>query len=100
MHAQAVDEIVKLCRKRLGEGDCPADVLPAAEVLEDAILELAFQRDHARRQLPALASAMLKFAPDLAEQLSHRWQTAQEAQTKAFTDLMALLQNTASETHT
>ena len=100
MHAQAVDEIVKLCRKRLGEGDCPTDALPATEVLEDAVLELAYQRDLARRQLPALAGAMLKFAPDLAHTLCHRWQTAQEDETAAFKELMSLLTNTSSETST
>jgi len=96
MHSLAVEQIVSVCLQRLAEGDCPTVEAPGRETLEDAVIELAAQRDRARRKLPALASALNKFAPDLAEELCRRWQAAGESQAQALTDFLATLSNGAA----
>lgn len=94
MHPLAVEKIVELCRQREAEGDHPTEPPPSVAILEATVLDLAHDRDKARRQLPALASALRKFAPDLTEQLLVRWQNAAEGETRALEALLSMLRNT------
>lgn len=41
MHQALVREIVKTCRKRASEGDCPSVSATNGEMLEGAVIELA-----------------------------------------------------------
>lgn len=47
MHPTAVSAIVRMCRRRERQGDCPTEPAPAPEVLEGCILELARQLEAA-----------------------------------------------------
>lgn len=73
MHPTLADEIVKSVRKRISQGDCPTEPPQSIETLEGVIDELA---DRPRRQLRALGEAIMKFAPDLGNELATRWVAA------------------------
>jgi hypothetical protein len=51
MHPMLTEEIVKVCRQREKDGDCPTVEAPGRETLEFAVIELAAQRDRLREQL-------------------------------------------------
>ena len=87
MHPMLVEEVVKVCRQRSAEGDCPTVDAPSRETLEDCVIALA---DDRRQILVTLADAFMKFAPDLAHELRERWNVA------TGKELLALLQNQPS----
>lgn len=45
MHIKLLEEIVKVCRQREAEGDCPTVEAPGRETLEFAVIDLADQLD-------------------------------------------------------
>lgn len=91
MHPALAEEILKACRARERDGDCPGTVRPRAETMEDCIIELGRQRDGAARiALNTLAEALKKFAPDLADDLARRWKNAIAQQDAALADLLAM----------
>lgn len=47
MHERLLTGVIDAVRKRYDEGDCPVTECPRQEVLENAILELASQRESA-----------------------------------------------------
>lgn len=51
MHEALTAEIVRICRQRSVEGDCPTVDRPGGEMLEGAIIELAKERDELRALL-------------------------------------------------
>lgn len=92
MHEALANEILRICRQRALEGDCPTVDAPGREMLEDCIIELASQRDAAKRHvLQTLAEAMMKFAPDLTKEICRRWETAKADQDAALEALLQVL---------
>lgn len=45
MHAMLAQTMVDICRQRLAQGDCTTLAAPSREQLEDALIEIAQQRD-------------------------------------------------------
>lgn len=59
MHELLVKEIVKVCRQRLADGDCPTVRSPTVGNLEDAIIALAADIDAAaKRSAPHATKVM------------------------------------------
>lgn len=46
MHPNLVEQIVKTCRQREIDGDCPTVERHGSEMMEFCIIELARERDH------------------------------------------------------
>ena len=41
MHELAIQEVIKICRQREQEGDCPTIKAPSVETLEDVVIQIA-----------------------------------------------------------
>jgi hypothetical protein len=99
MHPELAEVILKTCRSREREGDCPTKSLPSGELMEDCIIELGRQRDDAKlAALRTLAEAFKKFAPDLAHELAVRWEKSIAQQDAALADLLSVLDRATKET--
>ena len=64
MHPKLLDEIVALSRRRHEQGDHPTEQMPDAEVLENAVVQLAYNGDELNTALlkarGALSNLMLE----------------------------------------
>lgn len=56
MHAELAERVLEMVQQRLKEGDRPTTQSPTIEQLEEALIEIARQRDHARALLSRLNS--------------------------------------------
>lgn len=92
MHPALADAIVKVCRQRETEGDCPTVDRPGGETMEFCILELASQRDAAKQDaLRTLGEAVMKFAPYLVKELAARWAKAKADEGENLERFLAVL---------
>lgn len=98
MHPAMLDVVIRRCRERYAAGDCPCDPPFSVEQLEDAVIELADTLAREKGRLPALAAGLAKFAPDLAEELTFRWQKAGEREASALEQFLGSLRNGEART--
>lgn len=94
MHELMLNEVVGVCRQREREGDCPTVKAFGVEALEDAVIELANARDAAAaKSITTLATAVHKFAPDLAFEIARRWKARSEREDAALDEFLAVMRN-------
>lgn len=94
MHPLLTEKIIENVRRRIAQGDNPSQPPHSVETLEDALDSCAAERDVARKaSFGELASALKKFAPDLANELVARWQKANDEHDKTTLDFLSFLAN-------
>ena len=68
MHKEMLREVVKRCKQRQREGDCPTVDAFSAETLEDAVIQLSSWNDDLGEQLMARDPKMLPESRELLRQ--------------------------------
>jgi hypothetical protein len=92
MHIALTNEIIKVCRQREKDGDCPTVEAPGRETLEFAVIDLADRLDKAKADhTRLLAEAMKAFAPDLMKEFVERFNYAKLSPDEKLDRLIAVL---------